>query len=144
MTVSQERGDVRHRVLIVDDDPMFREVAGGILSATGYDLVEAVDGVDGLDKVTACLPDVVLLDLMLPVLDGYQVFQALKVHPTAHRTPVIFVTASTETELSRLAQETDAFACLHKPVRPAALLATIELALLQAGRQGAGGSYHAN
>ncbi|HTU00348.1 MAG TPA: response regulator [Candidatus Sulfotelmatobacter sp.] len=124
-----------HRLLVVDDDPFFRRIVQGIFTPPDYQVTEAVDGVDGLEKVNADPPEVILLDIVMPVLDGYQVFQALKDHPTANTIPVIFVTGKTEDEVNRLAYRAAAFACIPKPVRWEALLATVELALLQAGRR---------
>jgi len=120
---------MRPRILIVDDDPLFREFLRDVLPTADYDLVEAADGVEALDEVNQVVPDVILLDLVLPVLDGYEVFHALKDHPVASATPIIFVTARTEPELSRLAAQAGAFAYLPKPVRAETLVATITLAL---------------
>ncbi len=82
-------------VLVVEDDPRTREVVGAFLAAQGYDVVEAQDGVEALERVRGHAVDVVLLDLMLPKLDGWAVLAALR---RTSAVPVVVITARDRVE----------------------------------------------
>ncbi|MFI6350051.1 response regulator transcription factor [Streptomyces sp. NPDC050560] len=86
------------RVLVVDDEPKIRMVVRGYLEADGFDVVEAADGPSGLRAATCDRPDLVILDVMLPGLDGYEVLRRMRAVGT---TPVILLTARAE-EVDRL------------------------------------------
>ena len=84
------------RLLIVDDEEEIRNNLRELF-APDYEVHEAVDGLDALEKARALKPDLMLLDLRLPRMDGYQVCQRLKGDPTTAQIPVIMVTALIET-----------------------------------------------
>jgi len=81
------------RVLVVDDDPMVRETLGQVLSDEGYVVDLAVDGEAALDRVHAARPDAILLDLMMPGMNGRQFLQALRDDPAYASVPVLIMTA---------------------------------------------------
>ena len=127
-----------YRILVIDDSPLARGTARDILTAADYDVVEAVDGQDGLDKARQYQPHLILLDMILPKLDGQQVFQALQASRTTKSTPVIFLAAGSEARLQSLAAKAGAFAGVAKPVEPKVLLDIVAAALDQrrtAGRE---------
>ena len=71
------------RILVIDDDAMIRSLLRAVLERDGYDVVEAVNGADGLQQYQATRPDLVMTDLQMPVMDGLAVLQALqRVVPT--------------------------------------------------------------
>ncbi|MGW3290685.1 response regulator [Streptomyces sp. NPDC001002] len=86
------------RVLVVDDEPKIRMVVRGYLEADGFEVVEAADGAAGLRAITRDRPDLVVLDVMLPGLDGYEVLRRLR---ATDDTPVILLTARAE-EVDRI------------------------------------------
>jgi two-component system alkaline phosphatase synthesis response regulator PhoP len=86
------------RVLVVDDEPKIRMTVRGYLEADGLEVVEAADGPSGLQAVTRERPDLVVLDVMLPGLDGFQVLRRIR---ETSRVPVILLTARDE-EVDRL------------------------------------------
>ena len=86
---------VKATVLVVEDDPRTREVVGAFLAAQGYDVVEAQDGVEALERFRGHAVDVVLLDLMLPKLDGWAVLAALR---RTSAVPVVVITARDRVE----------------------------------------------
>jgi CheY-like chemotaxis protein len=116
-------------VLVVDDDHLFCRMVQDILGTVGYTVVEAVDGADGLEKATTLHPDAILLDLLMPGIDGYEVCHGLKANPETLAIPVIFVTSSPDVTLDHLAYAAGAIACIRKPLRRDALLAVIAAAL---------------
>lgn len=81
------------RVLVVDDEPMVRETLGQVLTDEGYVVDLAVDGETALDKVRAARPDAILLDLMMPGMNGRQFLQALRGDPAYANVPVLLMTA---------------------------------------------------
>jgi DNA-binding response OmpR family regulator len=81
------------RVLVIDDEPMVRETLGHVLSDEGYVVDLAIDGESALDRVHAARPDAILLDLMMPGMNGRQFLQALRDDPAYERVPVLIMTA---------------------------------------------------
>lgn len=81
------------RVLVVDDEPMVRETLGQVLADEGYVVDLAVDGESALARVHAARPDAILLDLMMPGMNGRQFLQALREEPQYEELPVLIMTA---------------------------------------------------
>lgn len=81
------------RVLVVDDEPMVRETLGQVLSDEGYVVDLAIDGETALERVHAARPDAILLDLMMPGMNGRQFLQALRDDATYENVPVLIMTA---------------------------------------------------
>ncbi len=81
------------RVMAVDDDPVIRGLLEVNLEMEGHEVITAVDGQDALDKVRADPPDLILLDVMMPNVNGWQVAEALKGDPATRGIPVVFLSA---------------------------------------------------
>ncbi len=122
----------KKRVLIIDDDALSRAMARDLLTAAGYDLAEAADGPEGFGKVETFRPDLILLDVLMPGLDGYEVCQRLKANPATAHIAVIFVTGMKDEAVQQLAMKAGAAAYLTKPFHPEKLLADIAAALVRA------------
>jgi two-component system alkaline phosphatase synthesis response regulator PhoP len=120
------------RVLLVDDDPALRLLYRFNLEASGVDVVEAPDGESALQLLESELPDVVLLDVMMPGLDGWAVAERLAGDPRTASLPVIFITARAEDEARARGLELGAAAYLVKPFNPALLAERIDRALAAA------------
>jgi len=99
------------RVLIVEDDPAIREVIADALETEGYEVVQAVDGVDGLRLAHEKPPDIILLDLMMPNMDGRTFRANQRQDGKLAHIPVVIVSAVAAGQESGL----DAVAYLHKP-----------------------------
>ena len=113
------------RILVVDDDPANLEVLRVRLSAQGYELVTAVDGEDALRCAREVEPDLVLLDVMMPKLDGISVLKELKQDATLRYIPVILVTAKVDTHDIINGLEAGGDDYKTKPFEQAALVARI-------------------
>ncbi|GFO58323.1 hypothetical protein GMST_06480 [Geomonas silvestris] len=113
----EPREAVRQRVLIVDDTLANIEILYKILQAD-YDVFFAKNGPDGLRVVQREMPDLVLLDIMMPEMDGYQVCAALKADPATAAIPVIFITAMGSEEDETRGLESGAIDYLTKPISP--------------------------
>ena len=117
------------RILVVDDDRLLRQMVRDQLEIADFAVGEAVDGADGLAQAAASHPDLILLDLMMPDLDGYTVCRSMKADLATRAIPVIFLTASADLALNRLAYAAGAAACLTKPFRREGLLAVVNTTL---------------
>jgi len=82
------------RVLAVDDEPPILSLLTTALEAEGYQVEFATNGRDALDKVKRQAPDAILLDLMMPVLDGWQLIEALRADPVTSQIPIIILSAA--------------------------------------------------
>ena len=111
-------------ILTVDDEPINREVIKHILK-NHYHLMFAENGAKALVMATGSLPDLILLDVMMPKMSGYQTCTALKKDPRTRNIPVIFVTAMAEIEDETTGLEMGAADYITKPISPAILKARI-------------------
>lgn len=82
------------RILVVDDKASSRELVRTVLASQGYEISEAADGREALERIEAEKPDLVLLDLHMPSLDGYGVVSQLRADPRFSKMPIIALTAS--------------------------------------------------
>ncbi len=115
----------KKRILIVDDETEMVEMEMVRLKASGYDVAAVYDGPGGLEKVKFLQPDLVILDIMLPKLDGYQVCAALKKDPSTQNIPIILVSAMDQKYDTHLGKKVGADAYFTKPFEPVALMAKI-------------------
>ena len=116
---------VAERILIVDDEPDLRSVLRFGLEAAGFEVVEAADGEQGLQMARDLKPDLVVLDLMLPRMDGYKVCRALKFDDRYRLIPVFILSARSGDTDRRLAMDLGADAYVTKPYDMKDLLARI-------------------
>ena len=116
-------------VLLVEDEAPLRHVLRDLLEREGFTVVEAADGVAALDEVDRSAPDVLVLDLNLPRLDGYGVLSHLRARPSTAKLPVIVLTAKGDEDNEVKVFETGANDFLTKPFRPRALSARLRALL---------------
>ncbi len=123
-TIAQGAG---HRVLVVDDDRNLRKIISTNLELAGFTVETAADGPEALQKIESLLPDVVLLDLMMPHMDGYEVARRIRAHqnPAIANVPIIILTAKGETEDKLRGFEAGADDYITKPFGPQELLARV-------------------
>ncbi len=117
--------DARTRILIVDDEPDLLSVLRFGLEAEGFDVVEAADGERGLELARTGQPDLIVLDLMLPRMDGYKVCRALKFDERYRRIPIIILSARSGETDRRLAFDLGADEYVTKPYEVRDLVARI-------------------
>ena len=114
------------RILLVEDDPSIREVTALGLQAAGFEVLTAVDGHDGLERFRSAAPDLILLDVMLPRLDGLEVARAIRREAT---TPIVMLTARGDTVDVVLGLECGADDYIIKPFKPKELVARMRARL---------------
>lgn len=116
-----------HRVLVVDDNPNLQKIISTNLELAGYDVATVSDGVEALTKIEEVLPDLLLLDLMMPQMDGYEVARRVRSHanPSIANVPIIMLTAKGETEDKLRGFEVGADDYITKPFGSRELLARV-------------------
>jgi diguanylate cyclase (GGDEF)-like protein len=115
----------KYEILIVDDNPQNLKVLGAVLMEAGYAIHIAQSGEQALKSLETLKPDLILLDIMMPGMDGYEVCRAIKSDPLTERIPVIFLTAKIEEEDVVKGFETGAVDYVTKPFSSAILLARV-------------------
>ena len=125
MTPSSEISDRPARVLIVDDEPRNRQLLEVMLASEGYLLLTATTGEDALAMVARQPPDLILLDVMMPGMDGYEVTTEIKGNPVTKNIPVILVTALDDRNARMLGLNAGAEDFLTKPVDRAELFVRV-------------------
>ncbi|HSY84801.1 MAG TPA: response regulator [Gemmatimonadaceae bacterium] len=120
-------------VLLVEDEETLRKVLRNLLERDGFEVAEAADGAEALSAVDRLSPDAVVLDLNLPVLDGYDVLSRLRTRSTSATLPVLVLTANGDEASEVRALKMGANEFLTKPFRPRALGARLKLLLSRDG-----------
>ncbi|GEM_PF-161809 len=116
----------RTRILLVDDEPSIVKMVGKRLQVEGYETLVAMDGQEALEKVRLERPDLVILDLMLPKLNGYEVCAMLKKDPAFQKIPIMMFTAKAQEKDERLGLDCGADAYLAKPFKAQDMLDKIK------------------
>ncbi len=113
------------RILVVEDQEDNRKIMNDLLSSAGYEVIEAVTGEEALRVVEAERPDLILMDIQLPGLDGLEATRRIKANPALRHIPVIAVTSYALSGDKAKALEAGCDAYFSKPVSPRALLAKV-------------------
>jgi two-component system, cell cycle response regulator len=116
------------RLLIVDDEVEHAEICAALLRRRGYQVAVAITGLDALELAHSLKPDLILLDLHMPVVDGFSTAANLHGHPDTHHVPIVFLSACGEDLAERL-KPLGVLECLPKPFRAAQLIACVERSL---------------
>lgn len=116
---------MRKTVVVCDDDPLLVELVSYRLSSRGYEVVVARDGGEALERIEETQPDAVVLDAMMPVIDGYQLLRRLRSNPNTAKTPVIMLTARSQEKDIVSALELGASDYMVKPFIPEELVARL-------------------
>ena len=113
------------RILVVDDQPDKRRILRDLLTSVGHEVIEALTGEEAVASVEARVPDLILMDIQLPGIDGYEATRRIKAKPALRAIPLIVVTsyALSGDETKALAAGADAY--VSKPFSPRALLAKV-------------------
>lgn len=117
-------------ILVIDDDDMNREIIEAFLLLADYRVAQARDGTDGLEKGLLLHPDLILLDIRLPDMSGYEVCRQFKAHPQTQAVPVVLVSGYASEDVDKAVQACGADDFLERPFNSARLLDTIRQHLL--------------
>lgn len=114
--MDENEKELTKKILIVDDNQDSRELVVKILKNRGYQLIEAVDGEDALEKAMAERPDLILMDISIPKIDGYEVTRRLKSRKEFKYTPIIALTAHAMKGDREKAMESGCEGYIAKPI----------------------------
>ncbi len=117
------------KILIVDDDPQIRMMLRYLLRHNGFEVLEAGDGPDALVHIAQSCPDLVILDLMMPEVNGFAICNAVRANSVTRHVPIIIMTARADEDAHQLGMSAGADDFLVKPVPPIELIARIRAAL---------------
>lgn len=117
------------KILIIDDDVNALKLLGYTLRKAGYEILVAQNGFEGIDKAVAHQPDLIVSDLMMPRMDGYEVTRQIRSNPATQHTPIIMLTAKSQVQDKVAGFEAGANDYVTKPVMPAELIARIKAQL---------------
>ena len=126
------------RILVVDDDPVIIQITAKTLMAGGYEVFKAVSGPEALQRIDDIRPDLVILDVMMPEMNGYEVCRRLRNTATTARLPIMMLTAQESVEEKVRGFEAGADDYMTKPFQPPELQARVKVLLRRALTTGAG------
>ena len=122
------------KILAADDDPIVQQFVSSILMENGYEVFTAPDGQQALDQARTIKPDLIILDLIMPYKDGYEVLRSLQESPDTRRIPVIILSAKSKEEDIIRGLEGGAEDFIIKPFNALELVARVKKVLSRAGR----------
>ena len=117
------------KILVIDDNLDIRENSIEILELSGYQVLGASDGQSGIDLAIREIPDIIICDIMMPLMDGYEVLQKLRNHSKTAQIPFVFLTARSEKSDIRTGMDLGADDYLVKPFEDFELLEVVEIRL---------------
>ena len=123
---TEESGKPAKTILVVDDDPHIRELLQSRLKKNGYNVIIANDGQEALDKTYQEHPNLIILDIMLPKVDGYSVCKVLRSDEEYRDIPIIMLTGRTLAQDIKMGMELGAVSYVQKPFKPDVLLGLIQ------------------
>ena len=119
------------RILAADDSASMRDMVKMSLGSAGFEVTSAVDGEEALRLAAATAFDLVLLDVNMPVRDGFEVTRALRAEPRYRHTPILMLTTESSADSKREGKNAGATGWIIKPFDPAQLIATVHRVLLR-------------
>lgn len=124
---------LQKKILIVDDEPDIREFISYNLTRKGYSVFTAPDGKSGFDMAVEFRPHLIILDVLMPMMNGYETCMRLRKNPLFAETKIIFLSALSESYAKDLGLELEADAFITKPIRIEQLVKRVEMWMKKAG-----------
>lgn len=128
-----------HRILIIDDEPDIREFVGYNLTRKGYRVFTAADGQSGYDLAVESRPHLIILDILMPVMNGYETCMRLRKNPLFRDTRIVFLSALNESYAKSLGMQLEADGYISKPVSITTLLKRVDEWVAKTNREDDGG-----
>jgi len=116
----------KKRILVVEDEESLLKLESILLAAKGYQVTGVVDGTAALEEIAASKPDLVILDVMIPELDGFEVCRRIKASPETSHIPVVMLTAKKNQQDVEHGERMGADAYLTKPFKAAVIMEAVE------------------
>ncbi len=122
---------MKGNILVIEDNEQNLYLVRFILEKNGYQVHAAMDGQAGIDMACELKPDLILLDIQLPIMDGYTVAQNLRANPQLSRTPIVAVTSHAMVGDREKAMEVGCNGYIEKPINPDTFMTEVELHLVK-------------
>jgi two-component system cell cycle response regulator DivK len=113
------------KILVVEDTEDNRQILRDLLGMAGYDMIEAHDGAEGVSQATAHKPDLILMDIQMPVMDGYEATRQIKANPELKAIPIVAVTSYALSGDEAKARAAGCDGYIAKPYSPRQMLAKV-------------------
>ena len=113
------------KILVVEDTEDNRQILRDLLGMAGYDMIEAHDGAEGVAQATAHKPDLILMDIQMPVMDGYEATRQIKANPELKAIPIVAVTSYALSGDEEKARAAGCDGYIAKPYSPRQMLAKV-------------------
>lgn len=116
---------MKKTVLTIDDSRTMRDMLRLALAEAGFEIVQAVDGIDGLEALQRCTPDVIVTDINMPRMDGFGLIKAVRSDDKWRGVPILVLTTESDDAKKQLARQSGATGWIVKPFNPVKLVAAI-------------------
>jgi len=126
-----------YRILVVDDEPSIVRLMEFILARQGHEMLIAVNGEEAVEKIQALKPDLILLDIMMPRIDGYEVARLVRANPETATLPIIMLSAKAQEEDIRKGMDVGVNEYITKPFSPEHLVHVVADHLHRLGKESA-------
>jgi len=124
-----------HKILVIDDSKVIRMRVKGMLPAGNFEVLEAKDGIEGLDLIRQEHPNLIMLDFLLPKMSGWEVFQQIQTSSDLQKIPLVLMSGRKEEVTEKITEPFEYFAFVEKPFEQKELLAAIKEAMTKAKKR---------
>lgn len=121
-----------HKILVIDDSRVIRMRVRDMLPQGNFDVIEAKDGVEGMDAIRSQRPNLIMLDFLLPRMSGWEVFQEIQAQPDLQRIPLVLMSGRREEVTEKIQEPFEYFEFIQKPFEQKELIEAIKGAMVKA------------
>ncbi|MGF1569062.1 MAG: response regulator [Nodosilinea sp.] len=121
-----------HKILVIDDSRVIRMRVRDMLPQGNFEVIEAKDGVEGMDAIRDQRPNLIMLDFLLPRMSGWEVFQEVQANPELQRIPLVLMSGRKEEVTEKMSEPFEYFEFIQKPFEQKELIEAIKAAMLKA------------
>ncbi|HEY9736618.1 MAG TPA: response regulator [Trichocoleus sp.] len=121
-----------HKILVIDDSRVIRMRVRDMLPQGNFEVIEAQDGVEGMDAIRSQRPNLIMLDFLLPRMSGWEVFQEIQAHPELQHIPLVLMSGRREEVTEKITEPFEYFEFIQKPFEQKELIEAIKGAMVKA------------
>lgn len=121
-----------HKILVIDDSRVIRIRVRDMLPQGNFEVIEAQDGIEGMDAIRAQRPNLIMLDFLLPRMSGWEVFQQIQAHPELQQIPLVLMSGRREEVAEKITEPFEYFEFIQKPFEQKELIEAIKGAMTKA------------
>jgi len=121
-----------HRILVIDDSRVIRMRVRDMLPQGNFEVIEAQDGVEGMDAIRSQRPNLIMLDFLLPRMSGWEVFQEIQINPDLQHIPLVLMSGRKEEVTEKITEPFEYFEFIQKPFEQKELIEAIKAAMVKA------------